>query len=99
MLQPGSPVTDVTPTEEELRACCAADAWLARVQAARPIPSAKALPDLSDGPHLSYAVQWIFFAGVAIVGFVVLIRRESEYAAAEEALTAAETSSGTDAVD
>lgn len=41
------------------------------------------LPDLSDGPHLSYAVQWIFFAGVAVVGFVVLIRRESEYAAAE----------------
>lgn len=60
-----------------------------------PIP----LPDLSDGPHLSYAVQWIFFAGVAIVGFVVLIRRESEYAAAEEALTAAETGPGTDPVD
>lgn len=49
----------------------------------RPIP----LPDLSDGPHLSYAVQWVFFAGVAVVGFVFLIRRESEYAAAEAALT------------
>lgn len=48
-----------------------------------PIP----LPDLSDGPHLSYAVQWLFFAAVAVVGFVVLIRRESEYAAAEAALT------------
>jgi 2-oxo-4-hydroxy-4-carboxy-5-ureidoimidazoline decarboxylase len=48
MLQPGSPATDVTPTEEELRACCAADAWLARIEAARPIPSAKALLDLSD---------------------------------------------------
>jgi cytochrome oxidase assembly protein ShyY1 len=46
------------------------------------------LPDLSDGPHLSYAVQWIFFAAVAVVGFVVLIRRESEYAAAEAALMA-----------
>ncbi|MGN6575888.1 MAG: 2-oxo-4-hydroxy-4-carboxy-5-ureidoimidazoline decarboxylase [Nocardioides sp.] len=48
MLQPGSPETDVTPTEEKLRACCAADAWLARIEAARPIPSAKALLDLSD---------------------------------------------------
>ena len=48
MQQPGSPATDVTPTEEELRACCAADAWLARITAARPIPSSKALLDLSD---------------------------------------------------
>jgi 2-oxo-4-hydroxy-4-carboxy-5-ureidoimidazoline decarboxylase len=53
MQQPGSPVTDVTPTEEELRACCAADAWLARIEAARPIPSAKALLDLSDDTVLS----------------------------------------------
>jgi cytochrome oxidase assembly protein ShyY1 len=60
-----------------------------------PIP----LPDLSDGPHLSYAVQWVFFAGVAVVGFVVLIRRESEYAAAEEALTAAEAGPAADPLD
>ena len=53
----------------------------------RPIP----LPDLSDGPHLSYAVQWVIFAGVAVVGFVFLIRRESEYAAAGAALTDAGT--------
>lgn len=55
-----------------------------------PIP----LPELSDGPHLSYAVQWIFFAVVAVVGFVVLVRRESEYAEAEAALTAARAGSG-----
>jgi 2-oxo-4-hydroxy-4-carboxy-5-ureidoimidazoline decarboxylase len=53
MRQPGSPATDITPTEEELRACCAADAWLARIQAARPIPTVKALLDLSDGTVLS----------------------------------------------
>jgi cytochrome oxidase assembly protein ShyY1 len=35
------------------------------------------LPDLSDGPHLSYALQWILFALVAIGGFVVLVRREA----------------------
>jgi 2-oxo-4-hydroxy-4-carboxy-5-ureidoimidazoline decarboxylase len=53
MRQPGSPATDVTPTEEELRACCAADAWLARIEAARPIGSAKALLDLSDATVLA----------------------------------------------
>ncbi|MGD9957095.1 MAG: SURF1 family protein [Candidatus Nanopelagicales bacterium] len=59
-----------------------------------PIP----IPDLSDGPHLSYAVQWIFFAVVAVVGFVVLVRRESDYAAAEEALAAADTGARPDDV-
>lgn len=53
MQQPGSPATDVTPTEEELRACCAADAWVTRVQAARPTSSVKALLDLSDDTVLS----------------------------------------------
>lgn len=53
MQQPGSPATDVTPSEEDLRACCAADAWLARIQAARPFPSAKSLLDLSDDIVLS----------------------------------------------
>jgi cytochrome oxidase assembly protein ShyY1 len=38
------------------------------------------LPDVSDGPHLSYAVQWVFFAAVAVTGFVILVRREREYA-------------------
>ena len=53
MQRSGSPATDVTPTEEELRACCSAGAWLARIQAARPVPSAKALLDLSDDVVLS----------------------------------------------
>lgn len=26
------------------------------------------LPELSDGPHLAYAVQWLFFAGLVIYG-------------------------------
>jgi cytochrome oxidase assembly protein ShyY1 len=38
-----------------------------------PVP----LPDLSEGPHLSYALQWILFALVAVGGFVLLIRREA----------------------
>ena len=38
-----------------------------------PIP----LPELSDGAHLSYAVQWFLFATIAGVGYVVLLRREA----------------------
>lgn len=53
MPQQGSPATQIAPTDEQLRSCCAADAWLARIQAARPFPNAKALLDLSDDTVLS----------------------------------------------
>jgi cytochrome oxidase assembly protein ShyY1 len=43
------------------------------------------LPDLSEGPHLSYAIQWVLFAGVAVVGFIILARREKEMFATESA--------------
>jgi len=33
-------------------------------------------PELSEGPHLSYAIQWFSFAAIAVVGAVVLLRRE-----------------------
>ena len=32
------------------------------------------LPELSDGPHMAYALQWLFFGGLVIYGRV-LIRR------------------------
>jgi surfeit locus 1 family protein len=32
------------------------------------------LPELSDGPHMAYALQWLFFAGLIIYGRI-LIRR------------------------
>jgi 2-oxo-4-hydroxy-4-carboxy-5-ureidoimidazoline decarboxylase len=38
----------LSPSDDELRACCAADAWLSRMALARPFPSAKAAADLSD---------------------------------------------------
>ena len=38
----------VDPSDDQLRACCAADAWLSRMSLARPFPSAKAALDLSD---------------------------------------------------
>ncbi|OYO08451.1 SURF1 family cytochrome oxidase biogenesis protein [Enemella evansiae] len=32
------------------------------------------LPDLGEGPHLSYAIQWFLFTVIGVVGLVVLIR-------------------------
>jgi cytochrome oxidase assembly protein ShyY1 len=41
------------------------------------LPSVAPLPDPADAPpHLSYAIQWFTFATIAVVGFVVLVRRE-----------------------
>jgi surfeit locus 1 family protein len=37
-----------------------------------PVP----LPKLTDGPHLSYAIQWFSFGAIALVGAVVLLHRE-----------------------
>ena len=38
----------VSPSDDQLRACCAADAWLNRMTPARPFPSARCALDLSD---------------------------------------------------
>ena len=32
-------------------------------------------PDLSNGPHLSYAIQWFAFAAIALVGGTALLHR------------------------
>jgi cytochrome oxidase assembly protein ShyY1 len=32
------------------------------------------LPEISDGPHFWYAVQWFMFTGIALAGIVVFIR-------------------------
>jgi len=36
--------------------------------AIQPIPVADAELDISTGPHLGYAIQWFFFAGIALFG-------------------------------
>ena len=33
------------------------------------------IPALDEGPHLGYAVQWFIFAGIAIVGYPIILRR------------------------
>jgi cytochrome oxidase assembly protein ShyY1 len=32
------------------------------------------LPELTDGPHMAYALQWIFFAGLIVYGRILLRR-------------------------
>jgi len=40
-----------------------------------PAPAALPRPDLEEGPHLGYAMQWVVFALIALGGFGVLARR------------------------
>jgi cytochrome oxidase assembly protein ShyY1 len=40
------------------------------------LPKPAPLPELTEGPHLSYALQWFAFATIALVGLVVLVRRD-----------------------
>ena len=35
-------------------------------------------PELSDGPHLSYAIQWFAFAGIVLVGMGAIIKKNVE---------------------
>jgi surfeit locus 1 family protein len=49
---------------------------LTHIESARevqPVPDFQL--DLSNGPHLSYAIQWFSFAGIAIIGGGVMLRR------------------------
>lgn len=39
------------------------------------LPVPQPLPPLDEGPHRGYALQWFAFAGVAAVGYVVLLAR------------------------
>jgi len=40
------------------------------------LPEPPGLPDLSEGPHLSYAVQWFIFATLAFGTYVAVLRRD-----------------------
>ena len=42
-------------------------------------------PDLGEGPHLSYAVQWAIFTSIAAGGYVLLLRRVAKDQAKEQA--------------
>jgi surfeit locus 1 family protein len=55
-----------------------------QLQAQRPPQSGPPIPvpplELSEGPHLSYAIQWFSFAAIALVGVAVLLRRDRRVA-------------------
>lgn len=54
------------------------------------VPEPVARPDLSDGPHLSYAIQWFIFATAVGVGWVLAVRwsvTRRQATAVEEAAT------------
>ena len=40
------------------------------------LPEPPPLPELTNGPHFSYAIQWFSFAAIAIVGYFVVLHRE-----------------------
>lgn len=40
-----------------------------------PVPAP--LPELDEGPHLSYSIQWFAFGLIALIGAVVLVRRRT----------------------
>jgi cytochrome oxidase assembly protein ShyY1 len=44
----------------------------------RPLPRPVPRPELSDGPHLAYAVQWFIFLVIALTVYVALLRREAK---------------------
>jgi surfeit locus 1 family protein len=54
------------------------------------LPEPPPLPTLDNGPHLSYAVQWFSFAAIALIGYVVLLRRDRRDAVAPVATTPGE---------
>ncbi len=39
------------------------------------LPAPLPLPELDEGPHLSYAGQWFLFSAVAVVAWAVMVRR------------------------
>jgi surfeit locus 1 family protein len=51
---------------------------LAHQEPAQPnlLPQPAPLPELTEGPHMGYALQWFAFATIAFVGMVVLVRRD-----------------------
>jgi surfeit locus 1 family protein len=42
------------------------------------LPAIVPPPELDEGPHRSYAVQWFTFATIAAIGYVVLVVREAK---------------------
>lgn len=55
-----------------------------------PFPVAVDPPDLGEGPHRDYAVQWFLFAAVGVIGWVLLLRRRGPLASPRPKSSSAE---------
>ena len=53
------------------------------------LPKTTELPALTEGPHLSYAIQWFLFTIIGLVGYSGLVRKE-----AKERVAAAQPKAG-----
>jgi surfeit locus 1 family protein len=54
----------------------------------RPVPPGLVrwpMPELSDGPHLSYVIQWFSFAVILVVGSLALVRKRARQGRVEHA--------------
>jgi len=51
---------------------------LSEQRPANKMPLYEAPPELTEGPHRGYAVQWFLFFCVSVIGYAALIRREAK---------------------
>lgn len=68
-----------------------ADGWIAALElnpAQQPEFQTLALPEISDGPHFWYAMQWFLFAIIGLTGLFVFIRGDLKERRARRATTA-----------
>ena len=66
---------------EEITGLEVAHLWLQLEQqqpTAAQLPAAVPRTDLDDGPHLSYAVQWFFFASGTVVVYLLILARRNK---------------------
>lgn len=77
---PAGQVNNVIPTQIVSGQLVLTNAYL-EMTASRPQSLTAGLkqieaPEITEGPHRSYALQWIFFAFMAIIGWAILVRNE-----------------------
>lgn len=55
-----------------------ADGYIQQISSDPPSPGLVPVgtPELDEGPHFSYAIQWFLFTAVAVVGAVLLVRAD-----------------------
>ncbi|MEJ7584193.1 MAG: hypothetical protein WKF43_08930 [Acidimicrobiales bacterium] len=41
------------------------------------VPRTLGRPELDEGPHFSYAMQWFIFTTIALVGYPLILRRNA----------------------